>query len=409
MNWGIYLDDGTCGTHVYGNVVARTILGGVHYHGGRDNVVENNILIDGRDSQVQYSGYVKGGHPVPMMTETWNRFSGTPAYEKYAGYADLKRSLDDAWQMAGNKFLRNIVCYRNPSARLYAHYSLPVDKTDSDYNLVWHYGRPILTGVTAVRECTGPNQVMNPGFEEAGDEGLPSQWQWQVRPNDSAANADAGVCFAGTRSLRLDGRGTATDSSGQTLRANFVSAEMLLTPGATYRLTAQVRAAAPDTGFGLIPQAYRQDAFWWGRGRECRAGLAWAPYEVVFRLPAPGDPDYHEGMEGAVRVRLDVAPPQGTIWVDEVVLREATPMSEWEAWQAQGLDRHSTIADPRFVNAARDDYRLRRNSPAWALGFKPIPFGQIGPYRDPLRATWPIREAPGAREFLRIDWGPRAQ
>jgi hypothetical protein len=407
MNWGIYLDDGTCGTHVHGNIVARTILGGVHYHGGRDNVVENNILIDGRDSQVQYSGYIKGGHPVPMMTDTWNKFSGTPAYEKYPGYAELKQSLDGAWQMAGNRFLRNIVCYREPDARLYVHYSLPFDRTESDYNLVWHYGQPILTGVTAIRECTGPNLVPNPGFEETGPDGLPAEWRWQVRPNDSAAAVDSGASFGGRQSLRLEGRGTTTDSSGQTLRTNFVSAEIPLAPGGTYRLSARVRAAAPDTGFALMPQAYQHGVFFWAKGQECRAGLEWAPYEVVFRFPAPGDPGYHEGM-ATVRVRIDVAPPQGTIWVDEVVLQEATPMSEWEAWQAQGQDRHSAIGDPRFVNARRDDYRLRPDSPAWALGFKPIPVERIGPYRDPLRATWPIREAPGAREYLKIDWGHRA-
>jgi hypothetical protein len=218
---------------------------------------------------------------------------------------------------------------------------------------------------------------------------------------------DSGASFGGRQSLRLEGRGTTTDSSGQTLRTNFVSAEIPLAPGGTYRLSARVRAAAPDTGFALMPQAYQHGVFFWAKGQECRAGLEWAPYEVVFRFPAPGDPGYHEGM-ATVRVRIDVAPPQGTIWVDEVVLQEATPMSEWEAWQAQGQDRHSAIGDPRFVNARRDDYRLRPDSPAWALGFKPIPVERIGPYRDPLRATWPIREAPGAREYLKIDWGHRA-
>jgi hypothetical protein len=207
MNWGVYLDDGTCGVHVYGNVIARTILGGVHYHGGRDNVVENNILIDGRDSQVQYSGYVKGGHPVPMMTDTWNKFSGTAAYLKYPGYEELTKSLEDAWQMAGNKFLRNIVCYSEPTARLYAHGNLPFDKTDSDYNLVWHDGAPILTGVTRLKSVTGPNLVANPGFEESEDGQLPTGWQWQVKPNDSEAKLDPEVHLAGKQSLRLDGRG----------------------------------------------------------------------------------------------------------------------------------------------------------------------------------------------------------
>jgi hypothetical protein len=404
MNWGIYLDDGTCGTRVYGNLVARTILGGVHYHGGRDNVVENNILIDGRDSQVQYSGYVKGGHPVPMMTETWGKFSGTPAYEKYAGYAELKRSLEDAWQMAGNKFLRNIVCYANPAAKLFVHYSLPFDKTQSDYNLIWHFGKPLRTGCSGIKGVSGPNLVANPGFETGEPGALPAEWEWQVRPNDSSAALDAGVCFAGKQSVRLEGRGTTTDSSGQTLCPNFVSAEMAVIPGRTYRLTARVRAAAAGTAFGMLPQSYIPNVYWWGQGMSGTAGTEWQEVEVVFTFPAPGDPGWHAVMK-AVRVRLDVRQELGTIWVDEVALHEATPVDEWEAWQAAGLDRHSVVADPQFVDAAHDDFRLKPESPALALGFTPIPLEKIGPYQDELRATWPIVEARGAREQMKIDWG----
>jgi hypothetical protein len=71
---------------------------------------------------------------------------------------------------------------------------------------------------------------------------------------------------------------------------------------------------------------------------------------------------------------------------------------EWASWQALGMDRHSLIADPLFVDAAKDDYRLKPESPALALGFEPIPTEKIGPYRDALRASWPIVEAEGARE-----------
>ena len=73
-------------------------------------------------------------------------------------------------------------------------------------------------------------------------------------------------------------------------------------------------------------------------------------------------------------------------------------VDNWAAWQATGLDRHSVIADPLFVDSARDDYRLRPESPAFALGFKPIPVEKIGPYASPDRASWPIVEVEGARE-----------
>ncbi len=73
-------------------------------------------------------------------------------------------------------------------------------------------------------------------------------------------------------------------------------------------------------------------------------------------------------------------------------------VDNWAAWQATGMDRNSVIADPQFVDPARDDYRLRPDSPAFALGFKPIPVEKIGPYASPDRATWPIVEVEGARE-----------
>jgi len=56
-------------------------------------------------------------------------------------------------------------------------------------------------------------------------------------------------------------------------------------------------------------------------------------------------------------------------------------------WQKLGFDTHSKIADPLFVDPANDDFHLKKNSPAFDLGFKPIPIEKIGLYDDPLRAS----------------------
>ncbi len=79
-------------------------------------------------------------------------------------------------------------------------------------------------------------------------------------------------------------------------------------------------------------------------------------------------------------------------------LKKGETGDDFAAWQKLGRDVHSVVGDPMFVDAEKDDYRLKPDSPALKLGFKPIPVEKIGPYKDELRATWPIKQAEGARE-----------
>jgi parallel beta-helix repeat protein len=80
----------------------------------------------------------------------------------------------------------------------------------------------------------------------------------------------------------------------------------------------------------------------------------------------------------------------------EVATNYPTP---WLTWQAMGQDVGSITNDPLIVSPAAGDFVLSEGSPAiTALGFAQIPMSQIGLYDDPLRASWPVVEAPGARE-----------
>lgn len=47
-------------------------------------------------------------------------------------------------------------------------------------------------------------------------------------------------------------------------------------------------------------------------------------------------------------------------------------------WQAQGNDRDGAFADPQFMDAKGRDFRLRSDSPALKLGFKPFDFTRAG-------------------------------
>ncbi len=170
--WGIYLDDYSSGTYVFGNVVARTFRSGAHVHLGRNNVFENNIFIDGHERQFECNGHD---------------------------------------EMVDNRFVRNIVVWRNGSLM-------------------------------------------------------------RIR-------GGAGKCLS-----------------------------------------------------------------------ECDQNLYWM-------------------------IGQELSNPEG-------LTEPLTPRGTWSQWREAGFDQHSLVADPLFVDPSHDDYRLRADSPAVELGFKPIPLEKIGPVKD---------------------------
>lgn len=50
----------------------------------------------------------------------------------------------------------------------------------------------------------------------------------------------------------------------------------------------------------------------------------------------------------------------------------------WEQWRQSGHDEGSIIADPKFVNPAKGDYRLKPGSPAGLIGFKRFDYAKAG-------------------------------
>jgi hypothetical protein len=128
--WGIYLDDYTSGVHVYGNLVVRTYLGGVMIHGGQDNLVENNIIVDGQSQQIQYA-------PIDSLTS-----GRTP------GHPDEK----SMWLMTGNRCVRNIFAYTDPKAQLARGSKWQQAVAESDYNLIWHGGEAVAINLPNVTD-----------------------------------------------------------------------------------------------------------------------------------------------------------------------------------------------------------------------------------------------------------------
>jgi len=63
------------------------------------------------------------------------------------------------------------------------------------------------------------------------------------------------------------------------------------------------------------------------------------------------------------------------------ITEEAFRVSEmtWPQWRAAGQDANSLIADPLFVDVAKDDFRLKPDSPARQIGFEPLDITDVGP------------------------------
>ncbi len=81
-------------------------------------------------------------------------------------------------------------------------------------------------------------------------------------------------------------------------------------------------------------------------------------------------------------VYWDTSHPNGDIKFGDATLAQ---------WQARGHDRHSLVADPKFVDAAHADFRLKPDSPAFKFGFVPIDTSRIGLYGDPDWVSAPKR------------------
>ena len=405
--WGIYLDWTAMGVTVHGNIVARAPRAGIMVHDGRFNVIENNVIVDcgfsqyGAGSQIEFSGW----HTKHFFWKRGHGFGWIKQYESVANQAAWHRkgstlrdprttALPDGRTMHSNVVRRNILCYRDPKALSFRFRNVSFEHNPSDHNLIWHYGELLRTGLFKLRETTGPNLVPNAGIEDGPADTRPPGWWVRLPWKQCRVEPVAGDAHSGKRSLRVLGLASpALAGKPDWLRQVAAQTRHIKTvePGKHYRLTTWMKAAQPGTLARIEALTYRGGAYDVRPGRkEVIVGTEWQQYEVAFRFPQHDDGNYHAGMNETFYIRVILRQDEGELWIDDMELREATAMDEWEAWQADGMDRHSIVADPQFVDPANDDYRLRASSPALGLGFERIPTDKIGCYQSPPRASWPI-------------------
>lgn len=386
--WGIYLDWTAMGVTVTGNIIVRAPRAGIHVHDGRDNVIENNVIVDcgtGRHehsptSQIEFNGWDTSYGWWNREIENWSRqydsVANLPAWRDVATLRDPRKvPLPDGRTMQRNVARRNILFWHHPETQGFQFKNLSFEHNHSDSNLLWHGGEPIKTGQTTIRAVTGPDIAPpNAAFEEGSASKLPDGWSWHIRPS---TNDNAMLCFdrphGGRGSLRIDGRliDANKDKESWARIPSVRSVEVPVRPGVVYRLRAWLRGGqATRAEIGL--QAYRRNVYSWQAVKTVSVDAGWTQHELIARFPA------QPAEMKSLYVRIRLPDGDGSIWADDVELHAAEPMDEWAAWQALGMDRNSVVADPLFVNAAKDDYRLRPGSPAFNLGFKPIPIEEIG-------------------------------
>jgi hypothetical protein len=133
MTWAIYLDDYSSGVTIRGNIAARYEWGAVGLHAGKENLIENNIFVDGAIHQMWYA---------PR----------------------------DAFA-AGNRFLRNIVVYRGDAPDLIHRSdhapSEPITRvlTESNHNIYWNTTDPAFRDNPALTPLGTYSQWQASGYD----------------------------------------------------------------------------------------------------------------------------------------------------------------------------------------------------------------------------------------------------
>ena len=407
FGWGIYLDWTAMGVTVFGNIVARAPRAGIMVHDGRFNTIENNIIVDcgtseyEPGSQIEYSGWDDTHFYWERGLERgWvKQFESVKDQPAWQGEASTLRdprasALPDRRTMHSNTLRQNILFGCSPKAKTFRFRNVSFGHNPSDHNLLWHGGEEIRTGLLRVKEEKGANLITNPSFEQGDASHLPEGWQarlpWKACKvscvDDNQHDGRRSLVMVGVASTELEGRPAwEREVSVQT---DFIRQ---VVPGQDYRVSAWLKAAQPGTRIRLEALSYKGGVY---DVRLCKAeatiGSEWQKVEGTFRFPSPDEGAYRPGLETTFYVRVILRQDDGTLWLDDVTLRHAVMMNELEAWQSEGMDCHSIVADPLFWDRESDDYRLRAESPAWDLGFERIPIDQIGCYLSPMRASWPI-------------------
>jgi len=375
FTFGLYPDDNSGGIDIIGNIVFRVAHTPIHMHNSRDCIVENNIFALGGKFQFDLHGWTKEQRfytsHIDTMIKGYESVAGQLAWASMRGM-DLhpKDAIrDDGTMMSGNSFQRNILFSDTPGVK-YGDIRHATAKWNTiDHNLAWNGGHPVVTGVNNVGPDKPGAPLLTETFDTAEPGKTPKGWGFNHRPNkdvqlvvaDGALRAD---CALGT-----------DPGNPKTV---FHGPDIPIKPGAAYRMRLRIRSTEPTAKLSLAFASFKNgEGYWQAVSTSITATPEWTEFEATGRMLRENEAAWKPWMKH-FWLRIDCHEPKGQIFIDHVRLTECEPLDEWTSWQAEGWDKHSLIADPKFVDWKHDDFRLQPDSPAFKLGFEAIPVEKIG-------------------------------
>ncbi len=117
---GIYLDDALSGQQIYGNLLINIPRNSIHIGGGRDNVVENNIIVNSGENAIYFDERARDGalnngwftHAYIGSGDMWDALYASPWQSKIwqNAFPEYKTMTDDISESDSAAYIPNPAC-----------------------------------------------------------------------------------------------------------------------------------------------------------------------------------------------------------------------------------------------------------------------------------------------------------
>ncbi|MHB9079689.1 MAG: carbohydrate binding domain-containing protein [Pirellulaceae bacterium] len=176
--------------------------------------------------------------------------------------------------------------------------------------------------MTAAKMETGPNLIPNAGLEEGEVGQAPKAWNVAAFQDDGTQvrvvndQAHEGTCAALIEPAKM----AAESKSAKTVYLPLGTVPFQ--PGQTYRLSIWMKSEDESTPVVLSAFSWKKDEHSWDVQSTAALTPEWRQYELLFRLPKEGDPEYKSTMD-TFYWRINIPTGTSRFWIDGVSLREA--------------------------------------------------------------------------------------